>query len=44
MMFGKNTDIVKLAAQWIPENSLGAEIGVWRFTSFVNKGKTSPHD
>jgi hypothetical protein len=33
MMFGKNIDIIKLTAQWIPENSLGAEIGIWRARS-----------
>lgn len=34
MMLGTNTDIAKLIGGWIPENSLGAEIGVW-------KGETS---
>lgn len=30
MMLGTNTDITKLVKYWIPENSLGAEIGVWK--------------
>ena len=33
MMFGKNLDIEKLTEAWIPENSLGAEIGVWKGVS-----------
>lgn len=30
MMLGTNTDIHKIVEHWIPENSLGAEIGVWK--------------
>jgi hypothetical protein len=30
MMLGTNTDIKKITENWIPENSLGAEIGIWR--------------
>ena len=33
MMFGRNLDVEKLTNQWIPENSIGAEIGVWRGVS-----------
>lgn len=34
MMLGTNTDISKVVKRWIPENSVGAEIGIW-------KGETS---
>ena len=30
MMLGTNTDIKKITENWIPENSVGAEIGIWR--------------
>jgi len=33
-MLGTNTDIAKVVKRWIPENSVGAEIGIW-------KGETS---
>jgi hypothetical protein len=29
-MLGTNTDIKKITENWIPENSVGAEIGIWR--------------
>jgi len=29
-MLGTNTDIEKIVTNWIPENTIGAEIGVWK--------------